>query len=220
MIRTLITLLGCGLLLSSSLALGQDSTELEGTPLLRMSVSTLQLELQRSETELRDFKALIGRLETANKKSSNTDRERAIDNLREAMGNKILKDEEYLGEEHLIRKHGKEVDVVSTSEVEENTASGKLPQTGRRIMYEGPADTYNAFYRLVRMQEIFISCRTIESHAIAKAAPADQRYLSLVNQFAVLMEHDLEEMQNLLAEKEAALEARTVSPDASEGEEK
>ena len=57
-------------------------------------------------------------------------------------------------------------------------------------------------------------------HAIAKAAPADQRYLSLVNQFAVLMEHDLEEMQNLLAEKEAALEARTVSPDASEGEEK
>lgn len=220
MTRTTTTLLGFGvLILGSAFAVAQDSSDLAGTPLLRMDVATLESELQGVETELRNFKALIGRLETANKKSSNTDRERAIKNLRQAMGEKILKDEDYLGQEHLIRRHGQEVDVVSTREMEEGTASGKLPQTGRRIMYEGPADTYNAFYRLVRMQEIFVSCSTIEEHAIAKSSPADERYLSLVNQFAVLMERDTEELKNLLTEKKAVLEAETDKPEDADSKE-
>jgi len=206
MTRIFIHLLGLLLLgLGADAALAQDSSDLDGTPLKAMDIQNLDLELQRDETALRDFRNLIGRLESAAKKSSNTDRRRAVENLRNAMADKILQAEDYLGQKHTLRRHGQEVTVATTSEVEETTASGKIPQTGRKIRYQGPADLYNALYRLVRMQEIFISCRTIEEHAIAKSTESLQRYLKLTTEFASLMEADVQEIRNLRAEMEARL---------------
>ncbi len=214
MIRICILLLGVLLLgFGADAALAQDSSDLDGTPLKAMDIRSLDLELQRDETALRDFRNLIGRLESAAKKSNNTDRRRAVENLRNAMADKILQAEDYLGQEHTLRRHGQEVTVATTSEVEETTASGKIPQTGRKIRYQGPADLYNAFYRLVRMQEIFTSCRTLEEHAIAKSTESLQRYLNLTTEFANLMETDVQEIRDLRAEVEARLaaEADTTS---------
>ena len=205
MMRTITVLFGLPLLLLSSLptsSLAQGSADLDGTPLKRMDVQTLQIELERAERDLRDFEDYIGGLESASKKSSNSDRRRSVDRLREAMVNWILKVEDELGQEHTIRMHGQEVTQTTTKEIEKTTSSGRLPQTGRKIRYQGPADLYNAFYRLTRMQEIFISCRTIEEHAIAKETQALDRYHRLVSEFKMLMDTQIQEIRDLIPEAE------------------
>ena len=205
MMRTITVLFGLPLLLLSSLStssLAQGSADLDGTPLKGMDVKTLQIELERAERDLRDFGGYIGGLESASKKSSNSDRRRAVERLRVGMGDWILKVEDELGQEHTIRMHGKEVTQTTTKEMEKTTSSGRLPQTGRKIRYQGPADLYNAFYRLTRMQEIFTSCRTIEEHAIAKETQALDRYHRLVSEFKMLMDAQIQEIRNLIPEAE------------------
>ena len=52
------------------------------------------------------------------------------------------------------------------------------------------------------MQEIFISCRTIEEHAIAKETQALERYHRLVSEFKMLMDTQIQEIRDLIPEAE------------------
>jgi len=199
--RMLIFLVLVALMLTATPILAQNSTDLNGTPLKEMNIDALQRELDRNERALKKFRSDIKGLEAAGKKSSNTDRSRVIESLVSGMADKILQEEDLLGQEHLIRQHGKEASQLTTTQLEQTTAEGRLPKTGRRMIYEGPADRYHAFYRLMRMQEIYVNCSTIQEQTIAKASPAFERYINLVTEFGNLMEMDNQEIQNLITEK-------------------
>jgi hypothetical protein len=192
------------LMVLSPPSLAQNSTDLNGTPLEKMSIDALERQLDLNERALKTFRSNLKSLEAAGKKSSNTARRRAVENLVNSMADKILQEEDLLGQEHLIRQHGKEADQLTTKQVENATAEGRLPKTGRRMIYEGPADRYHAFYRLMRMQEIYVNCSTIQEQAIAKASPAFERYITLATEFGSHMEMDNLEITNLIGEKKAA----------------
>lgn len=165
----------------------------------------LQKEIAAQERAIRDFTALIGKLERTERESSSSGRRRALSNLSEAMGAVIVTGERKLGEEYVITQHGEEVSVVRTDEI----GAGRGVNTRKRVVPPPGANEAPpvAYFHLVRQQAIYVSCRTIQEQAANKQGEAFAQYRGLAKEFAELMRRDLAELRADLAHEPAAATA-------------
>lgn len=153
-------------------------------------------DIEQKERELSRFHGQIRKLESAARRSSNSSRRPAIENLQKSMSDVILATEELLGEDYRITKHGSDVDQVSKSDLERS--SGVRTRNRVWISRSGENAPPPEYIRLMRQQSIFVSCKTILEQAISAQSSALDSYQSLVKEFAMLMEDEIIELQNKL----------------------
>ena len=181
-------------------ALSVTAQESDPASMSQSEVKALQREIQDKDRVLTRFTRMTDNLQAANRKSSNSSRRKAIDDLEKAMGQVIRAGEQKLGEEYLITQHGAEVEQVRTDDL----GSGKGVNTRKRDYYaiaaegRGPPPEY---LRLARQQSIYVSCKTMREQAISKQGGSQDKYLSLSREFADLIEHDLNAMRARLPEE-------------------
>jgi hypothetical protein len=157
-------------------------------------------EIDQKERELARFRAQIRKLESAARRSSNSSRRSAVEALESTMGETIVAAEEALGEDYRITKHGSDVDQVRTWELEQS----KGVRTRNRIWISqgGENAPPPAYLRLMRQQAIFVSCKTVREQAIAAQNGVLDRYSSLVEEFALLLEDEIVELRAQLPDPE------------------
>lgn len=174
-----------------------DTRELEG-------------HLRKTDKELKTMKNLEKKLESAARKSSNSDRKTAINKIQDHMGSCILRREDDLGQEHTIKKHGETVTAGTTSAAEAGAPVGTSRAKTSLQYKEGIAGL--RLRQLSRMQSIFISAKTNLQPAIEKQGDSLDRYQTKVRQFR----EELERSHSILTTE---LEKRTAEMEKKKQEE-
>ena len=196
MLRKIVLGILLGIVLAALPVAAQES---DPASMSQSEVKALQREIQDMDRVLSKFTRLTDSLQTANRKSSNSGRRKAIDDLEKAMGQVIRAGEQKLGEKYLITQHGTEVEQVRTDDL----GSGKGVNTRNRDLYamslEGRSPPPE-YFRLSRQQSLFVSCKTIREQAISKQAGSESKYLSLSREFGDLIGQNLNAMRARLPE--------------------
>ena len=191
----LVLLAGVVFLMSwANPALAQDDEK----PLSNREVKELEREIQHKERQLDDFESILRKLKSAARQTSHSPARKAVDETEELMAEVIRYEEQKLGEEYVITQHGEEAETVHTSELTESRGV----RTRNRRPYTAPAGTPPEYLRLVRLQEIYVSCQTLGELAVSRTGDAAERYGNLVREFADVMRADLAELQAKLPERE------------------
>ena len=159
-------------------------------------VNALEREIQTKERRLRKFDSAISKLRTAGRQSSHSSARKAVEDTEKLMREVISYEEQKLGEEYRITQRGEEVETVHTNDLTD--ARGVRTQSRRR--HTLPPDTPPEYLRLVRLQDIYYTCQTLQEHAIARTGEAPERYASVILEFADIMRTDLAELKAKLPE--------------------
>lgn len=166
--------------------------------LTQADIRELQEDLQKADRTLRDYDQLLVDLNKAADKTSKSARKKAIQRIEEIQGRVILALEERLDEEYKVIRHGEEAAQVDTREAEE-LSSGSSPRQKRtvaeKLSHQGVA---SPGYRLVRMQQIYVSLQQSRQQAIDREPTAFDRYYRLAREFGGLMLYERNGMYELL----------------------
>ena len=159
-------------------------------------VNALEREIRTKERRLQQFDSAISKLRTAGRQSSHSGARKAVEDTAELMREVISYEERKLGEDYRITQRGEEVETVHTDDLTD--ARGVRTKSRRR--HTLPPDTPPEYLRLVRLQDIYYTCQTLQEHAIARTGEAPQRYGDVVLEFADIMRTDLDELKAKLPE--------------------
>ena len=171
----------------------------------------LENHLRKTSKELKTMKNLEKKLESAARQSSNTARKTSINNLREHMGQCILRRENDLGQDHTIKMHGKEVTSGTTAAAEVGTPVGTSRAKTSLNFKEGLAGL--RLRQLSRMQSIYVSALQNEQPAIERQGDSLDRYTTQVRRFR----EELERSKSIL---DAELEKRAREQELKKEQEK
>ncbi len=171
----------------------------------------LENHLRKTSKELKTMKNLEKKLTSAARQSSNTARKTAISNLREHMGQCILRRENDLGQDHTIKMHGKEVTSGTTAAAEVGTPVGTSRAKTSLNFKEGLAGL--RLRQLSRMQSIYVSAIQNEQPAIERQGDSLDRYTTQVRRFR----EELERSKSIL---DAELEKRAREQELKKEQEK
>ena len=171
----------------------------------------LENHLRKTSKELKTMKNLEKKLESAARQSSNTARKTSINNLREHMGQCILRRENDLGQDHTIKMHGKEVTSGTTAAAEVGTPVGTSRAKTSLNFKEGLAGL--RLRQLSRMQSIYVSAIQNEQPAIERQGDSLDRYTTQVRRFR----EELERSKSIL---DAELEKRAREQELKKEQEK
>ena len=171
----------------------------------------LENHLRKTGKELKTMKNLEKKLTSAARQSSNTARKTAISNLREHMGQCILRRENDLGQDHTIKMHGKEVTSGTTAAAEVGTPVGTSRAKTSLNFKEGLAGL--RLRQLSRMQSIYVSAIQNEQPAIERQGDSLDRYTTQVRRFR----EELERSKSIL---DAELEKRAREQELKKEQEK
>ena len=171
----------------------------------------LENHLRKTSKELKTMKNLEKKLESAARQSSNTARKTSINNLREHMGQCILRRENDLGQDHTIKMHGKEVTSGTTTAAEVGTPVGTSRAKTSLNFKEGLAGL--RLRQLSRMQSIYVSALQNEQPAIERQGDSLDRYTTQVRRFR----EELERSKSIL---DAELEKRAREQELKKEQEK
>jgi len=199
--KTILGTAALAILLTTSVA--AQTKGLPTAPTNKAELNALEREIANKERGLDKYMSELRRLESAGKKSSNSDRDRSIGRIEKAMAEMIRFEESKLGDEYLLTMHGQEVDVVHTSESGSTTGTGV--RTGTKNRQRPPEGAPPVYLRLRSMQQIFTSCQTIRQMAISGQGDMFSRYEAQSHDFARLLREDLAELRGLLPEDDVEL---------------
>ena len=173
----------------------------------------LENHLRKTSKELKTMKNLEKKLESAARQSSNTARKTSINNLREHMGQCILRRENDLGQDHTIKMHGKEVTSGTTAAAEVGTPVGTSRAKTSLNFKEGLAGL--RLRQLSRMQSIYVSAIQNEQPAIERQGDSLDRYTTQVRRFR----EELERSKSILdAELEKRAREQQLKKEQEKGE--
>ena len=178
---TRMTFLLCALLCLATSAAGAD--------LSGVSERDLRQGLDKVQGELRDQEALMRKLDSAGRSSSNASRKSVIADIQEHMAGIIMDRESILSQEHTIKQHGTEVQVGLTDAAEVGTPIANK-KTRRRVR-KGEAEEHpEALRRLTRMQTILVSTRRSEVMAADRQGDSFERFTTLCSEFTDILRSD------------------------------
>jgi hypothetical protein len=170
----------------------------DDAPLSPREIRDLEREIQHKERQLGDFESLMRKLKSAGRQTSHSPARSAVDETEKLMAEVILYEERKLGDDYVIKQHGEETETVHSKELTESRGV----RTRNRRSFTVPAGTPPEYVRMVRLQEIYVSCQTLAEHAVARTGDAPERYGNLVREFADVMRADLAALQAKLPAKE------------------
>jgi len=168
------------------------------------TTTELRRDLKETEREIKTIQDLQRKLTSAGRESSNTARHSAVDELREHMGDCIVRREDALGMEHTIKMHGQAVKGGTTeaAEVGAPVGTSRSKQVKNLTMNDGP--NADRLRRLSMLQSLYVSAVKIERSAVEKQGDAYDSYLAKVARFEKELVAGRDALAAELAEREPA----------------
>ena len=155
----------------------------------KADVDVLKQIVERDQEAVTSFRDLISQLEMDADLSSNAGRRNTITDLQAAMIVELLVMEDRVGENHLIRQHGKD-----TPDRADRVKASTYPGEARvfKKTYQSGGTSYKpALNRLTRMQATYGVCNRMREEAIGKHPRALPAYMERVQEFARLMDAEI-----------------------------
>ena len=174
-------------------AAAQDDADTQLTP---AEINRLEREIREKERRVRDFDNAIGKLKTGARQSSNSSLRKAVDSTLDLMAEAILFEERKFGEDNLIRMHNQYVTPVHSNEL----TKSRGVRTRRPYGPYGTQTIPVEYMRLVRMQEIIVTCRKMQELAVTRQGDAPQRFANVTLEFEQILIADLNELKSFLPE--------------------
>lgn len=186
----------CAALLAGSVALASETNP--------RPTKELRKDLQQTERELKKITDLKRQFTSAGRESSNSKRQKLVEQLREHMGECIIRREDALGMEHTIKMHGQAVKGGTTeaAEVGAPVGTSRSKQMKNLNAMDGP--NADRLRQLAAMQSLYVSATKLERSAVEKQGEAYDAYLAKVDRFEKELEVGLRALAAELEEREPA----------------
>jgi hypothetical protein len=172
--------------------------------LKEFSTRDLERALKETNKELKTFRNLEKKFDSAARQSSNTARKSAINDIQDHMGKCILRREDNLGLEHTIKMHGGHV-VAGTTDAADVGAPVGTSRAKRSLDYVEGIEGY-LLRQLSRLQSIFIAAMNNKQPAIEKQGDSLERYAGFTRRFREELERNVMILEGELANRAAAQE--------------
>jgi hypothetical protein len=201
--RKTVLILACALTCLGATAPAEDMSGVSDRDLARGS--------EKLAREIRDMDALLRKLESSGRSSSNAGRRSAIEGILDAMVQIVYDREEVLGEEHTIKRHGDEVQTGLTDAAEVGTPMA-TKKTRRRIRKGEAEELPDALRRLTRMQTIVVSARRIEVPAVDRQGETFEQLQGMCREFGEILRTEQAVIVNEQLRRQEAAAGTTDTP--------
>ena len=174
-----------------------------GAPGPERTTNEIEKDLRATQGEIKKFKDLHSKLESAGRQSSNAARQKVIQKLQDFMGECVQRREGDLGEDITIKQHGKMVQSGTTdaalygkSDPNKKTDQSEVVNSDRLRQLSG-------------MKSIYVGAKNNSRPAIERQGEAFDRYTETIGKFGQQLEWGANAMTRELEKRSAGTAKNT-----------